>query len=199
MIVGVFFPFDGLIVMTMTIAYLLCPMKWLGQKYKHLKFFLITTSVYCLLFMAYRALFLMSSPEPVEEINFFERMFWLCILPFWAVCYWLCPMQWIDRKYEYLSFFLLTMGIYCIISVSLIFVFFRNIFLGIGTLNGNNTMFDVFWGGLSIPWICIAHLIYPFKTTKRNSHITFFSLFISIGLLCAYGGLIALVRLSGGM
>lgn len=51
MIIGVFFPFDGVVVILMTFAYFLCPESVLGRKTEHGRMVLCALSLYAIILM----------------------------------------------------------------------------------------------------------------------------------------------------
>ncbi len=194
--IGVFFPFDGVMVMFITLAYFVCPERWLGGKYRLIEFFLVTVGVYFLAFMIYRLLFITRSLSPTLLIQDMRRNFCLGIVPWMCMLYFLVPVKWTGAKYEYLKFFLLSLGLYCLVFLGFKILFMRDTFLVEGAPRGRITLFyDLFWT-LLVPWITVSHLVYPFRKVRRNRHVIFFSVLISVGLFASYFAVYFLVLLN---
>lgn len=102
---------------------------------------------------------------------------------FIAACYFLCPKSIIAKKLEYVKFFLLFLSIYL-----LLFLILRNVLgspqdYNLPGKSPKDLLMFLFALGFC-PALCVANLVYPFKTVKRSQHLSFFLFMIS---LCSVG------------
>ncbi len=107
------------------------------------------------------------------------------VLAVWfiTICYLLCPKFIIERKNEYLKFFLLFLSAYFLLF--LIVRFLLGIFQDYNIPEKSPRSFLLFLFAMGFcPAMFIANLIYPFKTVKRSQHLSFFLFLFS---LCCIG------------
>jgi len=96
----------------------------------------------------------------------------LFCIAFWfifnTIAYIICPKQLIKEKKEYVYFILI----------------FGSIFFTVFTIAGLLVQDLRWWGFLfgmaSAPSLFLFHLVYPFRKTARNQHVTFFTGTISL-------------------
>lgn len=106
-----------------------------------------------------------------------DWLFLLCVM----VAYLLCPKKIIEKKNEYVKFFLFFLSGY-------FFLFFI-----LNNLIQNKEITHQLFGVLSPLALFVFHLLYPFKEVKRNQHLSFFLFWIA--LFCVgLGGLIILLH-----
>lgn len=104
MVLGVFFPFDGLVLIAMTVAYFLCPKKYLENKLDYVKFFLTYASVYASIFMLIHALFYTQISGTEAALQSYHAAFALGIAPTLWVAHRLWPFKQVKRN-QHISFF----------------------------------------------------------------------------------------------
>lgn len=104
-----------------TVAYLLCPKRFIGKRLEYVKFFLYFLSGYFLLFLAIANL--------VENRDFTHHLFGICFGLALFVCHCLYPFREVKRS-KHLSFFLFWIGLY--------FFGLRGIIIILHTLFGNS-------------------------------------------------------------
>ncbi|MDR2473230.1 MAG: hypothetical protein LBD53_06645 [Tannerella sp.] len=92
---------------------------------------------------------------------------------FVAICYWLCPKCIIEKKTEYVSFWLLFLSFYTLMNGIVTLILARCFSTPMAEAN-------LYYGITFIPFLFMAHLIYPFRKTKRNQHLSFFLFFASL-------------------
>lgn len=85
-----------------------------------------------------------------------------------TLCYWWCPAKIIDKKEEYVKFFLAALSVYF-----LLFLVVRNV-------SSSDELVHWLWGVLLCPYLFIAHLFYPFREKRRNRHLSFFLFFAAL-------------------
>lgn len=103
---------------------------------------------------------------------------------FVTVSYYLCPKRFIEKKNEYVKFFLTFFSLFF-----LLFLLITNIIC--------NSEFTHLLFKISLaPVLLISHLLYPFKEVKRNQHLNFFLFFISLYSIGLYGSIILVHSLS---
>jgi hypothetical protein len=117
--------------------------------------------------------------------NYYGFLFYflMCVCVFVLICYSIAPKCIIEKKNDYVKFFLWFFTCYLflegIISLLLLRVFPYN-----RITHDNIILFFIL---ALCPALFVAHLLYPFKTIKRSQHLTFFLFFGSI--LCACAGI----------
>lgn len=101
--VGVFYAWDWLALTGITIAYLLCPKRFIGEGLEYVKFFLYFLSGYFLLFLVIANL--------SKNEDFTHYLFGICfgLALFGSHC--LYPFRKVKRS-KHLSFFLFWIGVY---------------------------------------------------------------------------------------
>lgn len=92
-----------------------------------------------------------------------------------TIAYFLCPSKIIEKKNEYVKFFLSFFSI-----IFLVFIILTNIIC-------NEEITHLLFKMSIAPLLLIANLLYPFKTVKRNQHLNFFLFFISLYSIGLYG------------
>ena len=85
-----------------------------------------------------------------------------------TLCYWWCPAKVIDKKEEYVKFFLASLSVYFIV------------FLVVRNMSSSDELVHWLWGVLLCPYLFIAHLLYPFRERRRNRHLNFFLFFAAL-------------------
>lgn len=90
---------------------------------------------------------------------------------FMDVAYRLCPPKIIEKKQEYVLFSLDFLSLYFTI-----FIFITNI------VKEHSFTHLLFWT-LLFPVLFLFHLIYRFKTVKKNRHLSFFLFFLTVYVL----------------
>lgn len=184
MIVGVFFPFDVCIAIILTLAYIVCPQKWLDGKYRYVMFILLTVSFYLFMFSIYRLLALSGSPEPTAEIDEMKNIAVLGLIPWVALWYWIVPKSLLGTKPQYLTFFLTSVAVYCLGFLAYRLIRHDIFIISEGKEHVRMLYDTCFWIGI-VPWIGVTHLLWPFRNVRRNRHIIFFTLLVPILALCA--------------
>lgn len=97
---------------------------------------------------------------------------------FTTIAYFACPARILNEKNEYVKFFLLFLSVFFLVSLIV-----KNIIPEQQFAN-SLVLFGIF------PLLFLAHLIYPFKTVKRNQHASFFLFFAALYALVLGGILI---------
>ena len=103
------------------------------------------------------------------------------------VCYWICPKAIIAEKKDYVNFFLCFFICYAALH--------GIISLAFGMQQIENVHVHVVFILALFPILFIAHLLYPFKTVKRNQHLSFFLFFAAL-LSMAIAGFFVLLAFS---
>jgi len=101
-----------------------------------------------------------------------------------TVTYLLCPSSIIEKKDEYVKFFLLSLSV-----LFLLFIVITNIIC-------NDGMTHFLFKVSIIPFLFLTHLIYPFKSVRRSQHLNFFLFFLSIYVIGVNSLMILTVALS---
>ncbi|MBQ8454892.1 MAG: hypothetical protein IJ537_06115 [Bacteroidaceae bacterium] len=100
---------------------------------------------------------------------------WGMVIAITTVVYLLWPSR-LMKKSEYATFFLCSFSIFWLLMLA------AHIYMG-GFHHATPLTGTMFLAAL-IPWMTVAHLFWPFKETKRNPQLTFFSVaFTGISLL----------------
>jgi membrane-bound metal-dependent hydrolase YbcI (DUF457 family) len=99
-----------------------------------------------------------------------------------TVAYYYSPKRFIEKKNDYVKFSLSFLSVYF-----LLFIVLTNI------INDRGITHTIF-GIAFVPALYVYHLLFPFKTVKRNQHLNFFLFFIAlyvgiIGSILTYVGL----------
>lgn len=112
------------------------------------------------------------------------------ILPFdclavWFItaCYLLCPKAIIEKKNEYVKFFLLFLSAYFFLFLIMRYLLGSPHDYDIPEKSPKDLLVFLFTLGFC-PALFIANLVYPFKSVKRSQHLSFFTFLIS---LCSIG------------
>ncbi|KAA6335435.1 hypothetical protein EZS27_016334 [termite gut metagenome] len=113
----------------------------------------------------------------------------LGVVIFTTVIYLLCPERFIPKN-EYVKFFLLTSSLY----LCLLFVLFELI-RAVSDRDAIIFVVRIF----TAPTFYLAHRLYPFKRVKRNRHISFFLVCISVYFIVEIGGIFILHALAVNM
>jgi hypothetical protein len=111
----------------------------------------------------------------------FLSIFLSVFLLFVLFCYSIAPKCIIEKKNDYVKFFLWFFICYLFLEGIISLLLYR-VFSPDRT-NGLYTIFSIL---ALCPTLFMAHLLYPFKTIKRSQHLTFFLFFASV--LCACTG-----------
>jgi hypothetical protein len=111
----------------------------------------------------------MKSGKIMKTVGVFYAWDWLALIGI-TIVYLLCPRRFIEKKLEYVKFFL-----FFLCGYFFLFLIVANI---VQSRQFTHYLFGVCFA-LAL-WFC--HLLYPFKETKRNKHLSFF-LFM-IGFFC---------------
>jgi hypothetical protein len=85
-----------------------------------------------------------------------------------TVVYLACPSRIIREKEEYVTFLLIFSSI------------LLSIFIVIGNVMHDDDATHALFRHSILPLLFIAHLLYPFKKSVRNQHVTFFLFFASL-------------------
>jgi hypothetical protein len=99
-----------------------------------------------------------------------------------AIVYLFCPPKIIAEKKEYVKFFLLFFSVYFFLFIVIINI--------LKDREATHMLFKV----CVVPALFISHLFYPFKTEKKNQHLSFFLFFFSLCII----GLGALIMVAFG-
>jgi hypothetical protein len=119
--VGVFHAWDWLAIIGITIAYLLCPKRFIEEKQEYVKLFLFFLSGYFFFFLIVSNL--------LKNREFTHYLFGICFLLALFIFHWLYPFK-KTKKNRHLSFFLFWIGLYCFGLKGIIII--------LHTLFGNN-------------------------------------------------------------
>jgi hypothetical protein len=101
--VGVFYAWDWLAIIGITIAYLLCPKRFIEEKPEYVKLFLFFLSGYFFLFLIISNL--------LNNREFTHHLLKVCSMPALFVFHWLYPFK-KTRKNQHLGFFLFWAALY---------------------------------------------------------------------------------------
>ena len=93
-----------------------------------------------------------------------------------TVCYWHCPIRFIEKKQEYVKFALLFLSVYFFI-----FLVLRNI------CGWEDAVVHEVWWVLLFPCLWLGHRFYPFRAVRRNQHLNFFLFFMALYVIILYG------------
>lgn len=115
------------------------------------------------------------------------------LLIFMTVCYYACPRKYLNKKYEYVKFFLVFFSCYFLIIgiIGLTPLGYNN-----ATGENNGSYFFLFF--LS-PTLFLSHWLYKFKTVKKSQNLSFFLFFATLYFFVGLISVAALYALSGGM
>lgn len=97
------------------------------------------------------------------------------ILILMTLIYFYCPSKYINKKNEYIKFFLVNFSIY----FSLVLVFYN--------ISRNMELSHFLFFTFLLPFTYCTHLFYPFKEVKRNQNLNFFLFFLSIYIILVFG------------
>ncbi|MDR1455265.1 MAG: hypothetical protein LBJ01_06410 [Tannerella sp.] len=119
--------------------------------------------------------------EPTLAVFF---AFDFLMIPLLTVAYYAAPERFIGEKYDYVKFILTFLSIFFLV------------FIVITNIANNRAVTHMFAGITFVPALFIYHLLFPFKTVKRNRHLTFFLFFLTLfecvlGALLMYAALFA--------
>ncbi|OAV69752.1 hypothetical protein Barb4_01623 [Bacteroidales bacterium Barb4] len=95
------------------------------------------------------------------------NVFFLAI-PFLAVAYYVVPERFIQKKHDYVKFILTFLSLFFLV------------FIVVTNLLNNRAATHMLEGVTFVPALFIYHLLFPFKTVKRNQHLTFFLFFLTL-------------------
>ncbi len=98
---------------------------------------------------------------------------------FVTVCYVLCPKSIIERKNEYVKFFLVFLSVYYLAIQAICFLLRAVPNHAISGEDPRSLPLALFALGFS-PALLLANLVYPFKTVRRSQHLSFFAFLISL-------------------
>jgi uncharacterized membrane protein YoaK (UPF0700 family) len=98
--------------------------------------------------------------------------------------YFVCPKNIIEKKNEYIKFFLVFLSIFFFV-----FIIVTNV------IQDEDITHSLVYITL-IPALFCFHMLYPFKTIKRNQNLNFFLLFLSLYIIAVHGLIYILVLFS---
>jgi hypothetical protein len=110
----------------------------------------------------------------------FFSIFLTIFLLFVLFCYSIAPKCIIEKKNDYVKFFLWFFSCYLLLEGIFSLLLFR-------ALPYDKTTHEytlLFYVLALCPALFVAHLLYPFKTVKRSQHLTFFLFFASVFCAC---------------
>jgi hypothetical protein len=110
------------------------------------------------------------------------------VIVFLLIIYLFCPERFIGKKYEYAYFFLVSSSICVFVLFIIDIMSFKSPIVNL-----------IFYPKIIVPAIFyVIHLLYPFKIVKRNKHVSFFLLGISLYFIVEIWGLFIIHALFGG-